>query len=392
LPKFVENWKKRYKQFDITSIPALESGCMFWAIQNRRMLLDSVKKIVESVPELKESWGNKVEAAFEMEKLSSQIQEYVREHPGTIQSQLKHILCKPANDVSLVAYYLNKFGMIKRVKSGSSYSLFISNDSQKIDMPLANDLPDGKHTATSQKRRPRTKKADVDVISDFYVYVHRDPKTGIPFYVGKGRGKRAYDRTSRDKEWHDFVESIGGKFEVEIVKKNLTEMDAYEIEADLIAQYGKRRDGAGSLINWTDGGEGEIGNLSFSVEIPWLKEASEKAYEETVCRVLIGEERDRFTEKLSKILSSLLDDLEDIYGEEDEYDCLESTLQSLEEDTFKFSKRRISSKDITFSIDEEIESLQSLMEDADILRDELKSILTKAIKELQEIRSELKPK
>jgi hypothetical protein len=32
------------------------------------------------------------------------------------------------------------------------------------------------------------------------------------------------------------------------------------------------------------------------------------------------------------------------------------------------------------------------MEDADILRDELKSILTKAIKELQEIRSELKPK
>ena len=397
LAKFVEKEKKQEGGFDIRSIPALENGCLFWAIMNQRTMLDSVKKVVESIPGLKKGWGWKVEAAFEMEELSRQIQEYVREHPGTIQSRLKEILGKEADDVSLVAYYLKKLGMIKRVMSGSSYQLFTGSDSPKFNKPIKGDLVDTKHSAVTQKRDLSKKQADVDAISDFYVYLHKDPKTGIPFYVGRGRGKRAYDRTSRHKEWYDFVETIGGRFKVEIVEKNLRESDAGEIEANLIAKYGKKRDGAGPLVNWTDGGEDEMGNLTISIDIsdllsPESKEHQKKKYGATVYRVLLGEERERFINKFSEILESLLDDLDDIHGEEDEWSSLEATLSTLESYTLQFSKKGISSQDMAFYIDEAIESLQSDLKYADPLRKELEAILKRAIKELREIRGELTPK
>jgi hypothetical protein len=396
LPKFVEKEKKQGGDFDVKSIPALENGCLFWAILNQRTMLDSVKKLVESIPELQKGWGWKVRAAIEMEELSRQIQEYVKEHPGIIQSKLKTILGKEANDVSIVAYYLAKFGMIERVKSGGSYQLFIGSDRPQFNKPIEGDLVSTKHPAVTQKRDLEKKQADVDVISDFYVYLHKDPKTGIPFYVGRGRANRAYDRTSRHKEWHDFVKTIGGKFKVEIVERNLRESDAGEIERNLIAKYGKKRDGAGPLVNWTDGGEDEVG-ITMGIDIsdllsPEFKEQEKKKYGATVYRVLLGEERERFVKEISQILESLLDDLNDIPGEEDEWSSLEVTLNTLDSHTLKFSERRISSQDMAFYIDREIESLQLDLEYADPLRKELEAILKRAIRELREIRGELTPK
>lgn len=397
LPKFVEKEKKQEGGFDVRSIPALENGCLFWAILNQRTMLDSVKKVVESIPELQKGWGWKVRAAFEMDELSRQIQEYVKEHPGTIQRQLKEILGKEGEDVTLVAYYLNKLGMIKRVKSGSSYQLFIESDSPKFNESIKSDHVDTKHSAVKQKRELGKEQTDVDVISDFYVYLHKDPKTGIPFYVGRGKGKRAYDRTSRHKEWHDFVETIGGEFKVEIVERNLRESDAGEIEANLITKYGKKRDGVGPLVNWTDGGEDEMGNLTISIDIsdllsPESKENQKKKYGATVYRVLLGEERERFVKKFSEILESLLEDLDDIHGEEDEWSSLEDTLSTLDDYIFQFSKKRISSQDMAFYIDEGIESLQADLKYADPLRKELEAILKRAIRELREARGELTPK
>jgi hypothetical protein len=180
------------------------------------------------------------------------------------------------------------------------------------------------------------------------------------------------------------------------VGKNLRESDAGEIERNLIAKYGKKRDGAGPLVNWTDGGEDEMG-ITISIDLsdvlsPEFKGHERKQYGATVYRVLLGEERERFVIKFSQILESLLDDLDDIRGEEDEWSSLEGTLNTLESYTLKFSKRRISSQDMAFYIDEEIESLQLALKYADPLRRELKAILKRAIRELREIRGELTPK
>lgn len=67
--------------------------------------------------------------------------------------------------------------------------------------------------------------------TDYYVYLHRTLE-GSLFYVGKGRGKRAYVKTSRSKKWEE-VASQG--FYVEIYKSGLTEKQALSLEKLMIS-------------------------------------------------------------------------------------------------------------------------------------------------------------
>jgi hypothetical protein len=86
-------------------------------------------------------------------------------------------------------------------------------------------------------------------LNTFYVYTHKNPSTGEVFYIGKGKGKRAYSTQGRNENWNDLVSKNG--FEVVIEKNNLTDSEANELEKDLIMQYGYD-----SLTNITLGGKG----------------------------------------------------------------------------------------------------------------------------------------
>ncbi|MEY9198673.1 hypothetical protein ABIA16_003789 [Sinorhizobium fredii] len=90
---------------------------------------------------------------------------------------------------------------------------------------------------------------------EYYVYIWRDA-TGLPFYVGKGKGKRAHNTTKRSKEFKE-VHAQGG-CTVEIVDYFIHESQAHAHEIELIEFYG-RRDIGGALVNKTDGGEGNSG-------------------------------------------------------------------------------------------------------------------------------------
>lgn len=88
----------------------------------------------------------------------------------------------------------------------------------------------------------------------YYVYVHRKSTTGEIFYVGKGKGKRAWRIDNRSPMWEATYKKYG--LVVEIVCSNLTEQQAFDIEKDFIEFYGRKIDGSGNLANISSGGPG----------------------------------------------------------------------------------------------------------------------------------------
>lgn len=94
-------------------------------------------------------------------------------------------------------------------------------------------------------------------MNTFYVYAHCKPHSNLPFYIGKGRGKRAYTKEGRNAFWKRLVNKHG--FRVEILFENLQEEHALLMESAFINMYGRRNVGTGILVNLTDGGEGMSG-------------------------------------------------------------------------------------------------------------------------------------
>ena len=85
----------------------------------------------------------------------------------------------------------------------------------------------------------------------FYTYAYLR-KDGKPYYIGKGKNKRAYDK----KRHSAYVPS---KDRILILKENLTEEEAFKHEIYMIAVFGRKDLGTGILYNLTDGGEGPSG-------------------------------------------------------------------------------------------------------------------------------------
>jgi hypothetical protein len=88
-----------------------------------------------------------------------------------------------------------------------------------------------------------------------YRHTHDD---GTIFYIGIGkRLKRAYTKDRRSPIWKHAVNKYG--LNVEILHDDVSWEDACKIEQDLIKQYGRKAFGEGTLVNLTEGGDGQLG-------------------------------------------------------------------------------------------------------------------------------------
>jgi hypothetical protein len=93
------------------------------------------------------------------------------------------------------------------------------------------------------------------------VYRHIRLDKNEVFYIGIGKEeKRAYEKY-RNKHWNHIVAKT--KYEIEILFDDLTWEEACIKEKEFIKLYGRRDLGLGTLVNLTDGGEGQCGNSNF---------------------------------------------------------------------------------------------------------------------------------
>lgn len=106
--------------------------------------------------------------------------------------------------------------------------------------------------------------------SVFYVYKHVTLDTNEVFYVGKGKGKRAYSK-ARSKFWKNIADKYG--YKVLFIKKGLTEKEAFELEEKKIGNYKKR---GLCRANLTDGGEGMAGYKFTEKQLGTLRKAVNK--------------------------------------------------------------------------------------------------------------------
>jgi hypothetical protein len=111
-------------------------------------------------------------------------------------------------------------------------------------------------------------------MEQYYVYTHLNPQTKEVFYVGIGKGNRAWNKgAGRNKFWENYVNKHG--FEVEIIAENITRNQAGKIEIELIAHLGRRQiEEGGTLVNRSLGGDGGSGGYTHTEE--WKRHQSEK--------------------------------------------------------------------------------------------------------------------
>lgn len=88
----------------------------------------------------------------------------------------------------------------------------------------------------------------------FYTYFHTRNDTGKPFYVGKGKGKRAHTAKGRNQHWCRIALRYG--YSVHLARTAMTECEAFDHEKFLILCF---KDCGIELANATGGGEGRSG-------------------------------------------------------------------------------------------------------------------------------------
>ena len=133
-------------------------------------------------------------------------------------------------------------------------------------------------------------------MNEYYVYMFLR-EDGTPYYIGKGKGNRAYST------WRNV--KVPSEDRILFVLKNLTEQQAFDNEREFITWYGRKDNNTGILRNLTDGGEGPSGAIKSEETRKKLSDANKgKVISEEHKRKISNANKDRkLTEEHKKKLN-----------------------------------------------------------------------------------------
>lgn len=150
-------------------------------------------------------------------------------------------------------------------------------------------------------------------MNNYYVYLYLR-EDGTAYYVGKGKGKRAWKKNKRD-----IIKVPDDISRIQIVESNLTDEQAIEIEKRLIREYGRKDLGTGILRNLTDGGEGTSGHKKTEAQRSKMRGENNPMYGRTGelhhmygtkrpghAKLMSGDNNHMKTEKSRKLFSKLM--------------------------------------------------------------------------------------
>jgi hypothetical protein len=86
----------------------------------------------------------------------------------------------------------------------------------------------------------------------YYVYAYLRASNNTPYYIGKGKGNRAFSN-------RHSITVPKDKSKIIFLEKNLTDVGALALERRYIRWYGRKDNNTGILRNLTDGGDGGCG-------------------------------------------------------------------------------------------------------------------------------------
>lgn len=213
-----------------------------------------------------------------------------------------------------------------------------------------------------------------DIERRYYVYMHRDKKTQVPFYIGMGTGRRAYDTIGRHPRWFELVESLTHGYEVQIVADDLSEAEAFDRERELIAKYGRESEGLGPLVNITEGGMLGMGEGPLELVIggelgKMLAQAQEAVFAARQFRSLSRSQATAILQFVVDRGKELFDRVDRIMVEEEETDLeldLDSRIWQLQIDADFVLQRKISLRDFAHLVVDEWEDVDGILEDVDL--------------------------
>jgi NUMOD3 motif len=139
----------------------------------------------------------------------------------------------------------------------------------------------------------------------YYVYQYlRDDNT--PYYIGKGKNKRAWLKRKQ-------IPLPSNTNNIIIIKYNLTENEAFSLEKELINFYGRKDINTGILRNRTDGGDG-MTNPSPETRSKMSKSAKNMSKETRVKMSMASKGRPKSPEHRNSLSQSHLGKNNHFYG------------------------------------------------------------------------------